>query len=332
VRNEAGSGHYQVCYGPAANGNFYLADPATCLYTAPEKELLASWTGHALYFAALEFAHAGYRSWPALLSLRLFPRIFWILLPATHLVTVCFGLALSWVLQRGLNYPLIGYSIPAAVLLTLLLFLLLLFKALLLYLRDRVLIHLESYAGAMLAASPHLVFQEIQLIKDAWSLFAVILLSEGNLMLLAMTALLWVQPVVCGCCLAYLTAMALAILFDLPRMHRDNASLNDLAAANFQQPQTQGIHARYLRLSKRVSLVNSRIRLAYECIGILYLMAVFTIGLVQLYRQLLDYRSFLVLVILSYVIAQLAPKVCAAACLIDRGAEAARQLLYRAGK
>jgi predicted double-glycine peptidase len=331
-REEKGSGHYQVCYGRAAGGDFYLADPAKRLSMVTERELMAGWTGSALYFESLDFAHEGYRAWPSLLSLGLFPRIFWVLLPATHLVTALFGLALSWVLQRGLNYPLTSYRAPVLVLLTLLLFLVLLFKALLLYTRDRVLTHLDSRANCLLAATRQLDFREIHLIKDAYSLFIVVLLAEGNLILLSMTGLLFVAPLAFGCGLLYLAAIAGVTLFHLPEVNQQNASLNDLYAANMRTTGIPGISGRYLELSRQMAMVNSRIRLVYECMGILNLVAAFTIGLLEMYRQVMDYRSFLIVVILSYAIGQLAPKVGAAACFIDRGANTARQLLYRTGK
>jgi ATP-binding cassette, subfamily C, bacteriocin exporter len=66
----------------------------------------------------------------------------------------------------------------------------------------------------------------------------------------------------------------------------------------------------------------SKMNLLNECIGTLKVIVVFILGLIKLEEQSMEYSSFMVIVILSYFITALMPKISNALFVMTEGTEA----------
>jgi ABC-type bacteriocin/lantibiotic exporter with double-glycine peptidase domain len=370
--NDQGQNHFQVCYGMRKKGNtrkYLMADPARQVYYLDECLLVRQWQSRAaLYFDELRAPQnsALAPDWTFLFSMKCFPRGLWISVPLLSVCVAFFGVAISWVLQRGIDDSLVGKRNTLIFAVLFLLLMVSLFKSLFSYVRQRILINVSAAVNEQLVLSfvkemvkgsavnslvpDHksikISMAEILKIQNAVSAFMTTLLSDGSIILLVLSELFYLMPMAGLVNCLYLILVCLLTARKLPGLSFSYAHLNELSGAteNFmvkearlsieaenKLPQEKRValhqqnHARYLAFARSIAVQISNMNLLHECLGTLNVIVVFALGLVKLQEQSMAYGSFIVLVVLSYFITVLMPKICNALYVIAEGAEAALQ-------
>ena len=336
--NEHGQDHFQVCYGSQIKkkGIIYLiGDPSTGFTCMSEYLLDSRWpSGAALYFDDLPMGNSIPRSrWGILFSLEFFPKVFWISLPLLNIFTVMLGMAISWVVQRGMTIPLSADSRSVVISVLIFLFLITLFKSLLAYVRERILITLNTMVYQRLLQvyqcfGHKLQLSEIHKVQIAISTFVATVISEGTLIVLTLSGLFYMDTVMGLSNLVYLGITGILTFIYLPALSQRYAHLNELAGFTTQRfnDQTVNISASYEKYThdtKETAIAVSKIKLYYEFIGVINLMIVFAYGIFELSRESIDYNDFIVRIVLSYFITALMPKICNGLFIMNEGAEAA---------
>ena len=371
TQTEHGHDHYQVCYGSEATGNTYrylMADPAKQVYYISEKDLLNSWVSKAaLFFEDLEKDLDTFRDspWKALLTLGAFPSGFWVVIPLLTLCSASFGIALTWVLQRGItnSYFLKTHIFIALIIL---LFLISLFKSLFGFLRQYLLIRLNlavnqnlmsgfiaylfnvemNAEGSKTAFSIRNNLKDMQKIQTAASEILATVLSEGSLILIFTSATVYLYPLSALINWLYLILIGVLTYKGLPENSYYIAHLNHLSATTesflLQDVDHLGAkaggqhienrlrfheanHALNIDQTRKVAVKASLRSLGIEVLGTLHVIAVFSVSLLQLQSETMDYSTFMLVVILSYMITSVVPKVCNAMAVIADGADASVQ-------
>lgn len=363
--------HYQVCYGGRINGKSYeylMADPARQVYYLKEEELARLWVSKAaLYFEDLAMDLSAFQRspWKELLSIGAFPKGFWVIIPLLALCSASFGIAMSWVLQKGITDD---YFLKTNIFIAVIILLLLisLSKSLFSFLRQYLLIRLNMAVNQKLMTSliRHLFtsgpipngsptafnlrnhLRDIQKIQIAVSEFLATVLSDGSLILIFLSATAYLFPLVALINLVYLSIIALVTFKGLALNSFQIAHLNHLSATTENLLLNDVEHNQYGsssgRIDKRLKFhefnhksnigqtktvaVSASVKtLTIEVLGTINVIAVFTICLLQLQSGTIPYGTFMLLVILSYLISSIVPKICNAVAVIADGADAAVQ-------
>lgn len=371
TQTEHGQHHYQVCYESrvAANSRQYLmADPAKQVYWIDEEELDKLWVSKAaLYFEDLAMDLSAFQgsAWTALLSLRAFPFGFWVIIPVLTLCSASFGVAMSWVLQKGITD---SYFLKTKVFIAIiiLLFLISCFKSLFVFLRQYLLIRLNMAVNQRLmkalitylfknelvskesrtAFGIRNILRDIQKIQNASSEFIATVLSDGSLILVFLSAITYLFPLAALINVIYLTVIGLVTYKGLARNSFYIAHLNHLSATtehfillDLEHARSGGLHKNFnnrlkfhesnhelnINQTQTVAIKASIKALAVEIYGTINVIAVFTVCLWQLQSDKLDYGTFMLLVILSYLSTSIVPKICNAMAIIADGADASIQ-------
>jgi ABC-type bacteriocin/lantibiotic exporter with double-glycine peptidase domain len=181
--------------------------------------------------------------------------------------------------------------------------------------------------------------------QQAVSAFLATILSEGALVVLVIAALCYQSPIAGLINVGYLLIIAFCAFQTFPRLLFDHAHLNELSGLtekmilqDIQIPaeiKTSGEqerafefhaenHYRYLVFAESVSSRISKNSLVQECLGTLNVISVFIYGIMRLRDESLDYSAFMIVVILSYIVTAMMPKVCSSLFIMSEGIEASR--------
>jgi ABC-type bacteriocin/lantibiotic exporter with double-glycine peptidase domain len=369
IINETGDPHFMVCYGGIKKGRswqYFVADPARKMHFISEDDLIAAWkSSAALYFGNILFKRlpCRERAWMPLLTIRAFPRGLWFSIPFLNLCITLLGIALSWVLQRGIEDSLAGKKQSLVIAVLLLLLIITIFKSMIAYIRQKVLIKLNNaineqyltwYIRKIFSKQDlpqagvnnqtlkiHLT--DIQKIQNAVSGFASVMLSEGALILLVLSGVSYAEPVAGLINAAYLTAMLIVAAKNSPEIAYQTACLNEMSGHAEKQlsEELKGLsgetnpasrlmhhqrnHHQYLSFAREVATRISRYNLFYECTGALNVLLVFSFCIFKMNKMEMSYGILMILVISSYFIAVLIQKICNAIVVITEGADASRQ-------
>lgn len=371
TQTEHGQYHYQVCYGGKIYGNSYrylMADPAKQVYYLSEDQLDQIWVSKAaLHFDRLKMDLSAFsRSpWYWLVKLRAFPGGFWIIVPLLTLATASFGVAMSWVLQKGMNNSYF-FKTNVIVAVVILLFLISLSKSLCAFLRQYLMIRLHTSVNQkLMSAYMRLLFQcrpgdhqmftpyrlrnnfrDIQKIQQAAYELISTVLSEGALLLVFLSAVAYLLPWAALINLVYLLVVGYVTYRGLAHNSYSFAHLSHLSAAtenllfkdidllnkkglnnpidlNLKFHQTN--HDLNVNQTRMVAVKSGIKGLKNEILGTINVILVFTIALWHMQSESIDYSTFMLVVILSYLCSTLLPKICNAAAVIAEGADAAVQ-------
>jgi len=370
--NENGINHFQVYFGvkKSLKGYRYLmADPARQVYYLDEDQLEKQWSSKAaLYFGELPvMKHSRIKfSFYILSFIKLFPKGLLIIIPLLNICTMFLGIALSWVLQRGFNDALVDKKVSLVIAIVLLLLIITLSKGLFAYIKQRLLINLDTLINKYLVShfiskivdcpiydqtgnNPSLIkkgFQEIRKMQNAFTVFLATLLSDGSLILLLLSATSFYFPYAGLINAIYLLIIIGVATISLPSLLYDYANLNELSGMTENdiiaklttqkvsgydrnkesslQPHLQN-NNRYLNAATIVAVKISRMNLFYDWLGTVNVVFIFIGGLVKLYRQNMEYSSFVIIVLLSYFITNLMPRICSALYVIAEGIDASQQ-------
>lgn len=151
-----GDAHFEICYGARKSGSayrYFMADPAFAAGWHEEHELTRKLkTGTALLFLNLSTDLSTFvqPSWHLLWSYCRFPPGIVACMPFLAAISAFAGLAMSWTLQKGMNDEAIFRS-HVIVIVLLLLFLISVFRSLIGYLRQYILLRIETTLHQQLA-------------------------------------------------------------------------------------------------------------------------------------------------------------------------------------
>jgi ABC-type bacteriocin/lantibiotic exporter with double-glycine peptidase domain len=374
ITNETGQHHFQVCYGAQKrrDGYYYLmADPARQVYLLHEKKLEQQWESRAaLHFERLPLAQS-YQpesSWHIFLSLNLFPGPFWLALPLIHVCSAILGVALSWVLEKGINGSFANSSWRLIVSILLLLLMITLFRCLLSFFRQKILITLSTavherlfstltrklifeleWTAALNEKSLQFSRRQMQKILQALWLFLSVLLADGSLIVLLLAGIFYLTPIAGLVNCLYLSWMTFISVKRLPRLLFENANLNEIAGAtekmiintlrSSMRPADENIsnfflqsHRRYLEVAAAFSFNLSKKNLIFDCLGAFNVIVILSVCLFRVQHLLMSYNNLLVVAFLSFVMTALMPKLSNALFSIEEGATCLRQFIKSVGE
>lgn len=364
TKNELGLDHFEVLYGgkKSKKGFQYLvADPAIQVSWISEPELLKRWESKtALWFAPLTANFRPFSNNPIqfIFDNNYYPFGILVALPLLSFSIAAFGIALTWLLQRGLNEPRILQG-GVFLSLTALLLIISIFKSLFSFLRQHILININLDANSKLSKAlvygliSSAIFNHhrggqfarkslghIQKMQNALSAFLGVVIADGSMILLLLGGLFYLHPIAGAIIFIYLITYGYAILKSLPQTAYDQERLKQLSTASELQlandisinksdvllPDYSAFlksHRRNLGVAKEMALKVSILYLLYECCGTVAIVLVFFLGAQQLNKGDLSYNSFMLSVIEAYLIASLMPKLHASFQQIAEGSDAA---------
>jgi ABC-type bacteriocin/lantibiotic exporter with double-glycine peptidase domain len=363
--NHTGANHFVVCFGAEMRSGSYrylIGDPATQMRFISEKDLVEIWPGFAaLYFDPVKLNLCGikHHPWLILLKIKAFRKALLISIPFLNTCSTILGIALSWMLQRGINDSLADKKNSIVIAVVLLLLFMMLFKSLLSHVRQHILIMLngavrDRFTGSFIRKVLSAGFNEdtikkgvadIQKIQNALSAFFAVLMSEGCIISMTVAALWYFDPAVGLINTTYLVLITLLAFRSSPEFAYQQAALSELSAsaenalfltirsftdvtdrAGTLQTHLQN-QMNCLGRAKALALAISRSDLWYEWMGTVNVIAVFIFCLYNIRRQAISYNTLMAEVILSYFITALMPKVCNAFSVISEGSRLARRYL-----
>jgi len=369
VVNEHGEQHFVICYGAIKKRSgwvYFIADPATKAHFVREDELDSLWQSKAaLYLEDISFQRPSFRerTWMPLLTISSFPKGLWVTIPFLNLCVTLLGIALSWVLQRGIEDSLAGKKESVIVAVLLLLLIITFFKSMVAYIRQQVLVKLNNAVNEQYLTKyiQKIVYKrrehetlindrtvkkhlgDIQKIQNAVSGFASVLLSEGSLILFILSALLYAQPLIGIINMISLSVMIAASIKNAPELSYQAARLNEisgraesqlvndlLADSGIDCAENRFIkhhrnYLNYLSYAERIATRIGRFNLFYECTGAINALTVFAVSLYKINLMEISYGMLMLFVIASYFIPVLMQKICNAIVVITEGADASRQ-------
>jgi ABC-type bacteriocin/lantibiotic exporter with double-glycine peptidase domain len=367
VSNDDGLSHFLVHYGAIqkkGKWQYLVGDPAKNLSIISQERLLSYWkSGAALFFENLTYKLPRFkdRAWVFLFSISSFPGALWIAIPFLNLCITFLGIGLSWTLQRGIDDSLTGKKINVIASVLILLLLITLFRNLIAYLRQLVLIKLNNAVNGEFAVS---LFKrlaarnsqndaaimetnikssllDVQKIQLAVSGFAAVILSEGTLIIFINTAIFYLQPVIAISLTCYIILLSLIAIRNAPYITLQTAHLNELSGLTektffkeldrIKKPDNSSdaninnnYLKRYLDQARQIAIRISRLSLLYESLGSITVLLIFAYCLYQMEIMQMSYGSLMVFVFACYFVTLLMPKICAAWATVSDGANASR--------
>jgi ABC-type bacteriocin/lantibiotic exporter with double-glycine peptidase domain len=365
VVNERKEPHFVVCFGAEKRKNTYrflIGDPATQVNFVCEAELTRSWpTGAALYFDSIRFRRPSLAQhpWLTLLKIKAFRNVLLFSIPFLSICSGILGVALSWMLQRGINDPFAAEKASLLIAIVSLLLLITLFKSFLNYIRQHLLISLNAdirneltqyFINLTLTVNNHAgiggtdvrkAFADIQKIQNAVSAVVSLLVSEGSIVMLIVTGLCCFEPVAGLINTTYLGMMLfLAVKLSHGFSYRqallaEQSAADEKALCNsvtatamfgaFDGSVHLANHQSYLKSAIKLAKDISRSVLWYEYLGTANVITVFSFCLFNVKRQAISYNTLMVEVLLTYLITALTPKICNAFPVISEGARLIRR-------
>jgi ABC-type bacteriocin/lantibiotic exporter with double-glycine peptidase domain len=304
-------------------------------------------------------------SWHLLLSRQLIPTGLLLSIPLLSIFTAILGVAWSWALQRGMYSSLAEKENHLIEGMIALLFMVTLAKNLFSFIRQQLMIRLNTAVNRHLMngfiarlfklkqrfgqSDDQSYFKNgvtsMMKMQQAVSAFLVTILSEGSIIVLVLAALFY-QSFIFGFINAcYLFIVLFYSFRTFPDLLFDHAHLNELSGSsersilqemaiqhhrseNDLQPAVEfhiENHALYLKYAGKVSSEMSKNSLIMDCLGTCCVICVFIYGILRLRDASLSYSAFMILVILSYFITALMPKICSALFVVIDGIQASRQ-------
>ncbi|WP_345947694.1 cysteine peptidase family C39 domain-containing protein [Mucilaginibacter sp. PAMB04274] len=365
--NDHNEPHYQVCYGSkiSRKGSQYLmADPAKQFYFITEEELSRRWSSKAaLYFEPLEQNLTPFSASPWLSLLRVvpYPVGLWGVLPLMAVLSALLGIALSWVLQKGINDRSILEGPVIAILLCLLL-VIGICRAGLGFLRQFILIKVNmvineylterfikgafySRAGEFPASSFFIrsSIRDIQRIQNALSSFLSILLPEGTLVICLLVVIAWnstsgglfsVIYMAVTACLAYRNSNTNTYQFshlsqlsggNEEALTRDALSMTNITDAGHLQERFEYHLSRQELATAHISsiAISAGLRsLFIEACGAVYAIGLFALLIANYINGDVSYSLLMVMVICGYFASTLMPRLCMVINTLAEGADA----------
>lgn len=370
VLNQYNEYHYEVCFGSRTrNGKveFLLADPARQLFYCDERQLDEMWESKAaLYFDDLSdqpFDNLTIKwIWRSCRSL--VPPALWCSIPLINIGAMFCGVTITWTLQQGLKDSLADKSLSYLIALPLLLLIISMFKSLLAFVRQVILLMINTRISREFTfrfveniisqhgpeiVDPGLIslkhgLSDTHKIQAGLATFVSCALTEGSFLLSALLLLGYFFPFACLIVVFYILISVIVILKSYPIAAYLYAERRD-TLANAEQKilselpllkrlndketsekinEHQNLHAGYINSERKIGMEAVKENLLLECIGNLTVMIVFTLGLLRLEKNI-NYTTFMVSVVLSFLITSILPRLSASYFIIAEALDSARQ-------
>ena len=261
VLNEKGENHFVVCFGAKkiqGSFKFVIGDPSGSMRVLDWDQLDAMWRSKAaLIFEGLSLRkHAFIKTpWSVLFSLRLLPKELLLFIPFLSLVTAILGSAISWVIEKGMDEAFVSGASHLLIPFIVLLFLVGLFKCMLAYLKQRILLGLNitmneklvleytRIRSAIELPSRHLSgnnivrngLADIHKIQHALLSVVAVMFSDGLMVIIILGCLFCNNVFIGALNLLYMLLMVVFAAYDLQNTMLHNLQLNEAAARVEQQ-------------------------------------------------------------------------------------------------
>ncbi|HVX00189.1 MAG TPA: cysteine peptidase family C39 domain-containing protein [Candidatus Babeliaceae bacterium] len=366
TEDETGNKHYQVCYGATKSRyrkQFLLADPANQFYFIDERHLDQIWkTKAALYVEGLSADLYKYTRSPIALvvSFADVPGIVWIIMPVLTLINAIFGIALSFLLQRGFIYTDIFSSPHIIVAFVILLLIISVFKGAFSYLRQIILLKINRTIRQHLfnrltgridrlkvqkaAKNPEWIkrsFYEISLIQNALSIFVSTFVSEGSLLIIMLAAIFYTVPVAGLILATFFCLLIINLLYTSSANAYTNSIIrqksavveksltNSLFINDYKANEAIENENKHIYLAEQQAILLSRKGFIQDFMGALAVVIILGITSFRLSDFQMSYPSLMFVVILSYVAISITPRLYSAYLTLIDGADAFVQFYLR---
>jgi len=365
LQNDASEDHYQVCYGRYGKGkqvSYLMADPAKQVYMISEDQLKEIWlSGAALYVDPLEADFSSFRrsSWQSLLAHQSFPIAIWCLLPLLSMMTASTGIALSVFLQKaaGDSRYLSGRMLLSAMVLLLVIGFYRVFMG---YVRGRLLMKMSTslYSSMMARLFQRFFSAGVEtradnqtMIDYAWTDIAKIQLafgalisiwSDGVMVGLLLLIIAWYLPVAAIVNMLSLILVSALSLSGVIKRSFANIQLNQLfnanktmlvADLNKSQPSARemllDIHNRHclygIQRYLRHAVLTAKHSSLLELVSTVNIVAVLAYSMNASARSAVYFADAAIVVLATFMIGALLPKIFSMITMVDEGADAAIQ-------
>lgn len=369
---EDGNNHFQVCFGSVIRNKAYfylMADPALHFHYLAEDDLVKLWKSQtALIFNDLTENLSIWKTtrWNPLFTISRFPKWLFLSFALISIATAFFGIALTWVLQNGINDPFANKKENVVFATVILLLIISLFKSLLGYIKQQIMVTVSLQINEQLTLRilnricsfnklsrmqlsqkcVRMLIGDIQKIQNAIALLLGTLVADGALILLCVLGLYYIMPIAVIINLIFISIAFVVSIKNLPSLIYQNSNLNGLAGSYEKslldhmqgrkdaetdplikgKPPHLESHRRYVRSAKEIANKLGRINLMTECIGTLSVITVIAIGLSILRKENIAYTSFMLAVVLTFYATTLTTKITSTLYAITDGSDAAIQL------
>ncbi|MGN6637685.1 MAG: hypothetical protein ACTHJ8_02160, partial [Mucilaginibacter sp.] len=184
-------------------------------------------------------------------------------------------------------------------------------------------------------------YHEISLMQNGLSQLLSTLISEGSLLFILLGAVVYAYPVAGFFLLAYILSQALFAVFCSPNLlyglsvirqksaHVEKSVTAALFLKGDNLRNTLVKEMEHLAVAERQALQLSRYGLLQEILGAVTVVIIFGITAYQVYELRMSYPSLMLVVILSYVVASMMPRLCNAYQAFAEGADAFIQFKLR---
>jgi len=340
--NENGDDHFQVYYGRAKNDGqlqFLMADPAKQVYYLNESELAGLWESRsALFFDGIDRTRQQFSGIAALrlFTASYFPSGLWAVIPLLGLISAFLGISLTWIIQKGWADHDFFAGSATVIYVTALLLLLGVFRSLISYLRQYILVDLSLDVSANLMAAyteqrsretkrpsapdgMEASLADMQKVHNSILAMLSMFLSDGTQIVLFLSASIYISPLAGLLDLAYILAAVIfswrrnrlnsykiAHLKTLRNYHRDQLRLmgspgrfkaNTNQASSWWQKQSE--FSRFFALHNLYSI------LVIDLWSNVQVLLVFLCGVVQFKDGAFSYTLFSILVLSAYLVSRL---------------------------
>ena len=355
--NELGYNHFIVCFSFSKN-EYVIADPATQVHSITEADLTVKWKSRAaVYFEDIEFIKRPSLIKPvtSLIMKLAFPPGMVIVLPLLSLAVAFFGIALTWLLQKGITDSQIFQGHVVYSLISLL-FIICLFRNVFTFLRQYILIRLNlsvnlelmmdlldnfsaEIPGQALKSEVSYRFSNVQRIQNAISVFISIVVSDGFLAAILLISSIYILPAAGLINAAYIVVLFIWHIKQLPAYLYQTSRTRLLSNAAetaflklfqninrnpYRQIKTDYklLYKKNLMASREFAVVLSRNYLTTECCGTIAMIFVLLISAGGFEKAQLDYQSLMLEVIESYLITILIQRICISFQQLGEGVDA----------
>jgi ATP-binding cassette, subfamily C, bacteriocin exporter len=358
--------HYQICYGYISTWEgkrFLMADPANHFHYIDAEQLDKIWQSKAAIFIDDIQANpnkAKNSSIFNLIKIIKLPLIVWVLMPALTLINALFGISVSFLLQRGLFDQELFNSKRIIISSIILLFVISLFRSGFNYIRQLVLLNLNSTVRRfcfhrlslkifLLRAKHHAPdydwikksFQDISLVQNSFSIFVTSLISEGSLILFLLAAIFYLSFYAGITISLYLISFMLYNLFVSPQILFNNYEIRKKyrlvektlnTAAHYSQISITDLVTHeidHLNIAADQAIKLNKKGAVLEILSMLVVLFILGIVSYQNYHSEIPYSTLMFTVVGSYFITTISVKLRSSYFLFNEGADIFNQFYIR---
>lgn len=362
--NESGRLHYVVCLGcrnSKEQTRFLVADPAHDIYYLSEDKLNERWASRAaLFFTHLEPTPSVYARpvWQELLTSAFLPSIIWFVIPFFSVVLAMFSVAISWVLQKGMDNPYTNQKASVVSAILVLLLIITVFKAVLFYLKQHihVLMNKGIYTKLFQGVFTHIdllkaslvpynqvyvrnLFGDLQKVQNGLQVMVSVILSDGAIFVVLLLLMACELPAAVIFELPFLIISVYSTLSKADEFSAGQHKLLLLAGdlehtirktadqkAQKTDKSDRPPYDRYLKLLQALNVKANKQNLLFDSLGAVTVVAVLAYALSGVAKGNITYGELMTVVFASYFATTLCARICHASYAVMEAGYALRTL------